>query len=411
MLKADRQVRSRDLGVPTGCQTNGLVTMKKLSKTLTAILLMSVASMFAASVAPPAPASAAQVTRSAVVARAKEYFHYPYAWTGSSPKTGFSCIGFVWYVFTRLGINMPGNLSTALAAYPRIPESSLLPGDIVFFKNTLWKGVSHIAIYIGGGKVIHAENPHRGVNISAIRNDPVEGSYWQEHYMVAERPLGNIGVPPPTATYRQVTVSVPSLNLRSSPSLESVVETVLPKGTRLAAMRAWGKWLHVSLSSGLRGWVVAEGVTLPNGGVPQSGGGSSSYSVLPGVNIHAGPALLDRVLAVSYSGMRVTVQDHRNGFTEIRAPSGLTGWVLSRFIQRAAGGDRSPRRRRSHASDPTARLTIRAHLRTGPSLHARIIKWVPAGTRLAILGRVPLWDHVRVTPRLSGYIYAQFIRG
>ena len=80
--------------------------------------------------------SNAAVTGSAVVAEAERFLGYPYAYTGDSPATGFSCIGFVWYVYHVLGENIPGTNPTAVNAYPQVSEADLEPGDLVFFQGT-----------------------------------------------------------------------------------------------------------------------------------------------------------------------------------------------------------------------------------------------------------------------------------
>jgi uncharacterized protein YgiM (DUF1202 family) len=371
--------------------------------------------------ASPASAAAAP-SRQAVVDEAMKYLHYKYSYQGDTPKTGFSCIGFVSYVFRTLGIDMPGGLTEAIASYAKIRERELLPGDIVFFRNTLWKGVSHVAIYIGDGKVIHAENPNRGVNISAIRNDKVEGSYWQQHYLVAERPLVGDAAPPATKPHnRHVThasVTAPSLNLRADHSLSAIVVTVLERGTKLIVLGHWNGWLKVQFSPGITGWVLEAGVHVDGSSPSTSGGGrthrsQTRYPILAGVNIHSSPALKAEVVSVTTPRMTVAVLGHKNGFDKIRTPQNVSGWTLSRFVE--AGSSANPSKSggaatgQRHASVGT--LTITAHLRTGPSLNNTIVEWVPAGTRVKILGRGRLWDHVRVNAKLSGYIYSEYVKG
>ena len=370
--------------------------------------------------AAPVHASAQVVTRQLVVDEAMKYLHYRYAETGSSPKTGFSCIGFVWYVFQSVGVDMPGNLSTAIAAYPRIPERSMLPGDIVFFRNTWWKGLSHVAIYIGDGKIIQAENPRRGVVITALRNDPIDGSYYQQHFLAAERPLaGQYASPEPAPSFTTAFVAVPRLNLRANPSRGAIVELVLRRGARVSTLGSWNGWLKVSTGN-LTGWVVSTGLhaAAPLRSSARSVGSRDDHRsykqrhVLGGVNIHSGPALADGVVAVTTPGMTVSVLASRDSFTEIRTRDGVTGWIASRFIKHAGKHERISGTRAAGVGriGHSGILTIRAHLRTGPSLYARIIEWVPARTRLVVLEKVPLWDHVQLSARLSGYIYAEFIR-
>src|SRR5947209_9405821 len=136
----------------------------------------------------PHTRSGAGVSGSAVVQLAMKYLGYPYTATGNSPSIGFSCIGFVAYVYRSLGISMPGDLGNARAFAPAVSFSNLLPGDVLFFQNTVWAGLSHAAIYIGGGRFVHAEWYNRGVVTSSFTNDPVDGNYWTAHYLGANRP-------------------------------------------------------------------------------------------------------------------------------------------------------------------------------------------------------------------------------
>src|SRR5438270_2323291 len=102
------------------------------------------------------PHSTRAVSGADIVRTAMRYLGYPYTATGNSPQTGFSCIGFVSYVYRQNGISLPGDLGNALAFAPQVSFSNLEPGDIMFFQNTIWNGLSHAAIYIGGGKFVHA---------------------------------------------------------------------------------------------------------------------------------------------------------------------------------------------------------------------------------------------------------------
>lgn len=122
----------------------------------------------------------------AVVASAQQYLGYPYAYVGDTPTTGFSCIGFVHYIFGLNGIDVPGNLADAYASAPVVAQSSLQPGDLVFFQNTVWAGISHVDIYVGGGKMIGADSFQTGVQM-----DTLSDAYWQQHYLGSNRPLSS----------------------------------------------------------------------------------------------------------------------------------------------------------------------------------------------------------------------------
>src|SRR5947209_4647434 len=150
----------------------------------------SVAGAFAA------PARDTSVSGSAIDQTALRYLGYAYTTVGNSPSTGFSCIGFVSYVYGVNGIPVPDDLGGAIAYAAPVAFSDLQPGDVLFFGNTVWPGLSHTAIYLGGGRFIHAEWYNRGVVISSFTNDPVDFNYWTEHYIGANRPWGVIATPP-----------------------------------------------------------------------------------------------------------------------------------------------------------------------------------------------------------------------
>ena len=129
-----------------------------------------------------APASAT----SGPVQFALQFVGARYVWGGASPKTGFDCSGFTKYVYSQFGVSLPhssvGQYSTQYGTAISNP-SDLLPGDIVFFVNTYRRGISHVGIYVGGGDVVQALTPGRGVGIANLSQ-----SYWASRYYGAIRP-------------------------------------------------------------------------------------------------------------------------------------------------------------------------------------------------------------------------------
>jgi cell wall-associated NlpC family hydrolase len=115
---------------------------------------------------------AAELTRSAL-----HFLGDPYAFGGTSPS-GFDCSGFVQHVFAMLGMRLP---RTADAQYDvgRPALGGPRPGDLVFFDT--YGGVSHVGIYLGHGKFVHASTS-RGVMVSRLSE-----SYWAERYVGAKR--------------------------------------------------------------------------------------------------------------------------------------------------------------------------------------------------------------------------------
>jgi cell wall-associated NlpC family hydrolase len=119
-----------------------------------------------------------------VVRVAKKHKGARYKWGGESPK-GFDCSGFCWYVYQKAtGIDIGHGVKAQWKQGRSVKRGSLKPGDVVFFKNTFERGLSHDGIYIGGDDFIHAENERTGVVISSLKSD-----YYDDHYAGARRHL------------------------------------------------------------------------------------------------------------------------------------------------------------------------------------------------------------------------------
>lgn len=106
---------------------------------------------------------------------AKEFLGNLYVWGGTSLTKGADCSGFVLSVFAKYGVSLPHSSRSQANQGTSISASELQPGDLVFYA----KGgtINHVAIYIGGGQVIHASSPKTGIKIS-------EYNYRTPHKMV-----------------------------------------------------------------------------------------------------------------------------------------------------------------------------------------------------------------------------------
>jgi cell wall-associated NlpC family hydrolase len=106
-----------------------------------------------------------------VVDYARHLLGVPYAYGGSSPRTGFDCSGFVRYVWAHFGVRLP-RVSYEQARVGRfVPRRALRPGDLLFFD-----GSGHVGLYVGRGRFIHA--PHSGTVVSIARlNGPYGGAF------------------------------------------------------------------------------------------------------------------------------------------------------------------------------------------------------------------------------------------
>ena len=97
---------------------------------------------------------------------AKEFLGNPYVWGGTSLTKGADCSGFVLSVFKKYGVGLPHSSVAQSNSGTSIKVSEAQPGDLIFYGNG--KSINHVAIYIGGGQVIHASSPKTGIRISNV---------------------------------------------------------------------------------------------------------------------------------------------------------------------------------------------------------------------------------------------------
>ncbi len=106
----------------------------------------------------------------------------PYRYGGNSANNGFDCSGFVGHVYRHsLGISLPRTSREISRVGTPIGQSELRPGDLVFF-NTQHTPFSHVGIYIGEGKFVHAPKTGDGVH-----TEQMQLRYWQTRYNGARR--------------------------------------------------------------------------------------------------------------------------------------------------------------------------------------------------------------------------------
>lgn len=97
---------------------------------------------------------------------AKEFLGNPYVWGGTSLTKGADCSGFVMSIFKKYGVSLPHSSRAQANCGTTIKVSEVQPGDLIFYGNG--KSINHVAIYIGGGQVIHASSPKTGIRISNV---------------------------------------------------------------------------------------------------------------------------------------------------------------------------------------------------------------------------------------------------
>lgn len=107
----------------------------------------------------------------------------PYRLGGTSPETGLDCSGFVGHVYRQVtGVELPRDSRAISDKTLPLAPTELQPGDLVFF-NTLERAFSHVGIYLGDDRFVHAASSRSGAVMVSRLGDP----YWRERYDGARR--------------------------------------------------------------------------------------------------------------------------------------------------------------------------------------------------------------------------------
>jgi len=111
---------------------------------------------------PPVNASAAQVAVSA----AMSVIGTTYVWGSANPSVGFDCSGLTSWAWAQAGVYIPHSSAAQYSALPKVSLGSVQPGDLIFY----YSPISHVALYIGGGQIVHARHPGPGgeVQVSSM---------------------------------------------------------------------------------------------------------------------------------------------------------------------------------------------------------------------------------------------------
>lgn len=113
----------------------------------------------------PQPVDPGGSGHSEVVDIAMRYLGVPYVYGGASPS-GFDCSGLTMYCYAQIGYSLPHSATMQAAVTTDVPLGALQPGDLIFFGTPAYS--SHVAMYIGGGQMIHASSSAGQVVIAAV---------------------------------------------------------------------------------------------------------------------------------------------------------------------------------------------------------------------------------------------------
>ena len=166
-----------------------------LRPALLTLTVLLASAQFARAAEPPAQAGATKVTQSSVlgeytdaaeqlVDEALSYLGIRYRFGGTSPATGLDCSGLVLNVFRNaVGLDLPRTAREMANLGDKVGRQDLKPGDLVFF-NTMRRTFSHVGIYLGEGKFVHA--PSSG---GKVRVENISTRYWAQRFNGARRLL------------------------------------------------------------------------------------------------------------------------------------------------------------------------------------------------------------------------------
>jgi cell wall-associated NlpC family hydrolase len=118
--------------------------------------------------------------RKQIVKTANQYIGIAYRWGGESPSTGFDCSGLTMVVYRLNGLDLPRSSWQQWNVGKPISRKQLSKGDLVFFATSGGRRVSHVGIYTGNGKFLHAPGKGRRIRMSSLSN-----SYFRSRYLGA----------------------------------------------------------------------------------------------------------------------------------------------------------------------------------------------------------------------------------
>lgn len=156
----------------------GNLVLKRISPIILTAALLGCAST--PEPGPTATVRASNETALKAVAHAREMIGKPYRYGGDTPA-GFDCSGLVRYSYSRAGISLPRATGAQRSLAMPIPVRNLRAGDLVFFDQE-GKKASHVGMYIGNGRFVHA--PSSG---GKVRTDSLKSEFWKKHFVDARR--------------------------------------------------------------------------------------------------------------------------------------------------------------------------------------------------------------------------------
>lgn len=127
------------------------------------------------------PGSDELYLRDQIVETARRFIGVPYQWGGASPEEGFDCSGLAMAIYRLNGLNLPRTSIQQYETGAPVGKDKLAKGDLVFFDTNMKETVSHVGVYVGEDRFIHAPRSGRTVRTSSLSN-----AYYQRRYVGAK---------------------------------------------------------------------------------------------------------------------------------------------------------------------------------------------------------------------------------
>ena len=111
----------------------------------------------------------------AAIAAAYSVIGTPYVFGAADPNVGFDCSGLTMWAWAQAGVSLPHSSAAQYSSLPHVAQSDVQPGDLLFF----YSPISHVGMYVGGGRMVHASHPGIPVQVVSV--------YW-DSFVGAARP-------------------------------------------------------------------------------------------------------------------------------------------------------------------------------------------------------------------------------
>ena len=115
--------------------------------------------------------------RTELVVTAQRFLGVPYRWGGEDRNNGFDCSGLTMVSYRLNGLNLPRNSRAQFKAGRNVAKKNLKKGDLVFFATKGGKRVTHVGMYVGSGKFIHAPRTGKTVRIANLSSSFFKKTY------------------------------------------------------------------------------------------------------------------------------------------------------------------------------------------------------------------------------------------